>query len=39
LKLQEQSIKNLVTAAMKKMNAANRVQVALTAHGIDFRLT
>ena len=34
-KLAEQSVKNLVSAVMKKMKVANRVQVALLARGID----
>jgi DNA-binding NarL/FixJ family response regulator len=34
-KLAEQSVKNLVSAVMKKMKASNRVQVALLSRGID----
>jgi DNA-binding NarL/FixJ family response regulator len=34
-KLAEQSVKNLVSAVMRKMKVTNRVQVALLARGID----
>ena len=37
LHLQEQSIKNLVSSALRKAKADNRVQLALMVHGIDFQ--
>ena len=34
LRLQEQSIKNLVSSAMRKLKVRNRVELALVVHGI-----
>ena len=36
LKLQEQSVKNIVSIAMKKAGVDNRVQLALQVHGIKY---
>ena len=35
--IREQTVKHYLTKIMQKLGVANRVEVALTFHGIDFR--